>query len=103
LGLDGTELTRTRNVSQLLNDKVDETVVLLVSTDPKASLKDRSAVRRVELKAIRRNTDPRKPDEVSAEKLLYERWVEKNARRVAELSKGKLGYIHIPSMNEEGL
>jgi len=103
LAIDGTEVTPTRNVSQLLNDKVDETVVLLVSADPKASLKDRKAVRRVELKAIRRNTDPRKPDEVSAENLLYERWVEKNARRVAELSKGKLGYIHIPSMNEEGM
>jgi tricorn protease len=103
LAIDGTELTPTSEVSSLLNDKVGETVALLVSADPKASLKDRRAVRRVELKAIRRNTDPRRPDEVSAENLLYERWVENNARRVAELSKGKLGYIHIPSMNEEGL
>ena len=35
--------------------------------------------------------------------LMYDRWVEQNARRVAELSKGKLGYIHIPSMDEAGL
>src|SRR5580704_10954582 len=34
---------------------------------------------------------------------MYERWVEHNAKRVAELSNGKLGYIHIPSMDEEGL
>jgi tricorn protease len=34
---------------------------------------------------------------------MYDRWVEHNARRVAELSKGKLGYIHIPSMDEEGV
>src|SRR5262249_26450791 len=33
----------------------------------------------------------------------YERWVDKNAKKVAELSKGKLGYIHIPSMDEAGL
>src|SRR4029077_20215923 len=35
--------------------------------------------------------------------LMYDRWVQKNALKVAELSKGKLGYIHIPSMDEEGL
>jgi tricorn protease len=34
---------------------------------------------------------------------MYERWVAHNAARVAELSKGKLGYIHIPSMDEFGL
>src|SRR5437763_856080 len=103
LAIDGTELTPTTDISPLLNDKANEPVVLLVSADPKASLKDRKAVHRVELKAIHRDTDPRKPEEVSAEKLLYERWVENNARRVTALSKGKLGYIHIPSMNEEGL
>src|SRR4029077_11910656 len=35
--------------------------------------------------------------------LMYDRWVQKNALKVAELSKGKLGYIHIPSMDEAGL
>lgn len=35
--------------------------------------------------------------------LMYERWVEKNARRVTELSKGRVGYIHIPSMDDAGL
>src|SRR4029078_5372428 len=34
---------------------------------------------------------------------MYERWVANNARRVNEESKGKLGYIHIPSMDEAGL
>ena len=34
---------------------------------------------------------------------MYERWIEHNGKRVAELSKGKLGYIHIPGMDEEGL
>ena len=34
---------------------------------------------------------------------MYDRWVDNNAKKVTELSKGKLGYIHIPSMDEEGL
>jgi tricorn protease len=34
---------------------------------------------------------------------MYERWVDRNTRRVAESSQGKLGYIHIPSMDEAGL
>jgi tricorn protease len=34
---------------------------------------------------------------------MYDRWVKKNADRVTELSKGKLGYIHIPNMQEPGL
>ncbi|HRZ80151.1 MAG TPA: hypothetical protein P5044_09095, partial [bacterium] len=37
-----------------------------------------------------------KPVNLRAEsELLYERWVEKNRTRVDELSKGKLGYVHI--------
>jgi tricorn protease len=94
LAIDGQEITPRSNISRVLNDKVDDVVLLQVSTDPAASLKDRKAVRRVELKAVSRK---------AAGKLLYERWVEANARRVNELSRGKLGYIHIPSMNEDGL
>jgi tricorn protease len=36
-------------------------------------------------------------------KLMYERWVNQNAAQVINESAGKLGYIHIPSMDEEGL
>ena len=35
--------------------------------------------------------------------LMYERWAAKNAERVAKLSGGRYGYIHIPNMNEDGL
>jgi tricorn protease len=34
---------------------------------------------------------------------MYQRWVSKNAEAVAKLSNGTLGYIHIPSMDEQGL
>lgn len=90
LAVDRTELTERVSLSQLLNDKVGEAVQLVVSSNP-ADPKDR---RRVEVQASGRK-------EIAD--LMYERWVESNARRVADVSKGRLGYIHIPSMDEEGL
>lgn len=32
--------------------------------------------------------------------LLYQRWVKANEKEVDKLSKGKLGYVHIPGMND---
>src|SRR5205807_3092980 len=64
--------------------------VVKADADPK----DPKARRRVEIEAADRGR-------VSA--LMYDRWVERNAARVTALSKGKLGYIHIPSMDREGL
>src|SRR5262249_36004902 len=37
------------------------------------------------------------------QELMYDRWVAHNAKLVADKSGGKLGYIHIPSMDEDGL
>jgi len=34
---------------------------------------------------------------------MYERWITNNAAKVSELSDKKLGYIHIPNMQETGL
>ncbi|MBV9122368.1 MAG: PD40 domain-containing protein [Planctomycetes bacterium] len=95
--IDGVELTEKVNLSKLLNDKTGETVVLQVTSNPAADPHDTKAWRRdlrVQIQAGSRD---------SISKLMYERWVEHNARRVAELSHGKLGYIHIPSMDEAGL
>jgi tricorn protease len=80
---------------------VGEAVELQVAADPNAEPKAR---RRVEVQATSRH-DFRTENGVAegVRSLMYERWVENNARKVAELSKGKLGYIHIPSMDEEGL
>jgi tricorn protease len=78
-------------LSQLLNGKVGETVSLQVASDLETPAKER---RTVEVSAVSRDT---------IQPLMYDRWVENNARRVAELSKGKLGYIHIPSMDDSGL
>jgi tricorn protease len=91
LAIDGTEITEATDLSKLLNGKADEVVVLEVASTPGAGPKER---RRVELQAASRG---------QITSLMYDRWVERNARRVAELSKGKLGYVHIPSMDEAGL
>jgi tricorn protease len=95
VAIDGVELTEATNVSKLLNGKVGESVEVQVSSDPNTDPKDPKARRKLEIVAAERDTTIRQ--------LMYDRWVEKNAAKVAELSKGKLGYIHIPSMNEVGL
>jgi len=87
--IDGVELTNTTNVSKLLNDKVGEVVTLTI-----ASAADAKTRRRVEIRAEGR---------AKVNEPMYERWLKRNADRVTELSKGKLGYIHIPNMQEPGL
>ncbi|HEY1860800.1 MAG TPA: S41 family peptidase, partial [Gemmataceae bacterium] len=92
--IDDTELTEQTDLSQLLNSKAEEPLSLQIlaagATDPK----DPKAKRRVEIKATSRD---------KVQNLMYDRWVDHNAKRVAELSKGKIGYIHISSMDENGL
>jgi tricorn protease len=91
--IDGTQLDGHTSLSKLLNAKAGESVVLQVASPPKTpgSL---GPVHRVEVQPVSRE---------QVHELMYERWVEQNARRVAELSAGKLGYIHIPSMDDAGL
>jgi tricorn protease len=91
LAIDGVEITPTTDLSRVLNGKVGENVLLQVATSPTTPPKER---RRFEIQAA---------DRGRVSELMYERWVEHNAARVAELSKGKVGYIHIPSMDEAGL
>jgi tricorn protease len=94
VGIDGVELTDSTDISKLLNGKVGETVVLSVTSNPAADPRDPKARRKVLLQATGRS---------EAVDLMYERWVENNAKRVSELSKGRLGYIHIPDMTQPGL
>jgi tricorn protease len=99
VAIDGVELDEKANLARLLNGKVGEPVVLQIvdnPNDPKAKR------RRVELTAVHRYR-PLPNRTVSISDLMYDRWVAHNAARVAELSGGKLGYIHIPNMEEEGL
>ena len=90
VAIDRTELTPKVNVSQLLANKANEGVLLDVATDPA----DKKTRRRVEVFAVARDR---------ATELMYDRWVDANAAAVAKASGGKIGYIHIPGMDEPGL
>ena len=90
LAIDRTEITDKVNVSQLLNNKTNETVLLDVTSNPA----DPKAKRRVEVQA----TDRRRISQ-----LMYDRWVDRNAAQVSKDSGGKVGYIHIPGMDDAGL
>ncbi len=97
LTIEGVELNDKTNLSKVLNDKVGEPVTLqVVSPDPKTTVipADPKARRRVDIQGANRE---------SVRELMYERWADHNARRVAERSNGKLGYIHIPSMDDAGM
>jgi tricorn protease len=94
VAIDGEEITGKTDVSKLLNGKENETVTVTIATNAAADPKDPKARRRVSIQATSRQ---------NVSKLMYERWVENNAKKVSELSNGKLGYIHIPSMDEAGL
>src|SRR5262249_2658053 len=99
LAIDDEELDEKANLSKLLNGKVGESIILSVTDkpdDPKAKK------RRVELVGLHRRQKPGQKS-ASAAELMYDRWVAKNAERVKARSNGKLGYIHIPSMTEDGL
>ncbi len=86
LGIDRTTLSDKTNLSQLLNNKVGETVLLDVA--------DSKGKRRVEVKG---------EDRSRISQLMYDRWVDANAAQIAKESGGKVGYIHIPGMDEAGL
>jgi tricorn protease len=90
LSIDRVELTDRVNVSKLLNNKTGEGVSLEVASDPK----DAKTKRRVEIVGTSRTR---------ISQLMYERWVKLNAEAVAKASGGKVGYIHIPSMDDAGL
>ncbi len=99
LAIDGVELDEKTSLAKLLNGKVGEAVVLQVVGNP---MDVKAKRRRVEVTGMGRHRTRHHPT-TSISELMYERWVAKNAARVSELSGGKLGYIHIPSMDEDGL
>ncbi len=87
--IDRVQLTPAVNVSKLLNNRAGEGVPLTVKDKP-----DATAKREIEVVAA---------DRTKVGTLMYERWVATNAAKVDTESGGKLGYIHIPGMDEAGL
>jgi C-terminal processing protease CtpA/Prc len=81
--VDGAAITPASDLSQFLNRKAGKNVLL--------GLTDGAAKSDIVVKPV-----------ASAEenRLLYARWVRRNAAEVDRLSNGQLGYVHIPGMND---
>lgn len=91
--INGIELTNKVEVSQILNGKIDEPVVVSVGVESQSDPKVKNR-RSMEITPVTRER---------MAPLVYDRWVNLNAKKVSELSNGRVGYIHIPSMDEPGL
>ncbi len=87
--IDRIELTPKVNLSKLLNNRINDGVTLTLAP---SSFFD-----------IARTAEVIGADRGKITDLMYDRWVRKNNEQVSELSGGKLGYIHIPNMDEAGL
>jgi tricorn protease len=87
VAIDGKPLTDAISPDSLLVGKAGRTVTLKVNS--KASLE---GAREVRVRTI-----------ASDNGLRYNTWVENNRRKVAELSGGRIGYMHVPNTSEDGM
>lgn len=81
--IDGVKIPADTDLSQYLNRKAGQAILLTFATGDKKQ----------EITA-----KPISPAEEN--RLLYRRWVERNRREVDRLSQGRLGYVHIPGMDD---
>jgi len=87
LAIDGEDVAADDNPYRLLRGKTGRTITLRVGRAPTGE-----DARDVALEPI-----------ASEESLFYLEWVAHNRRTVAELSGGKLGYLHLPDMGSDGI
>ena len=87
LAIDGDELQPDVSPYRLLRGKLGRTISLLVHDKPQLD-----GARTVAIEPIG-----------SEEKLFYLEWLVKNRERTAALSDGKLGYLHLPDMGQDGI
>jgi Tol biopolymer transport system component/C-terminal processing protease CtpA/Prc len=81
--IDGEVITADKDIAQYLNRKAGKnTLVVLVEGNTK---------RELIIKPVSLGEENR---------LLYARWVKRNADEVEKMSNGTLGYVHIPGMND---
>ena len=81
--IDGEAVTADRDLAEYLNRKTDRNVLL--------RLREGSATRDVVVKPVNLAAENR---------LRYLRWVRMNQAEVERLSNGRLGYVHVPGMND---
>ncbi len=87
LAIDGVELVANDNPYRLLRNKADRPVQLTVNAKPEAA-----GARTVSFRPIASEVD-----------LRYFAWVARNRARVDALSGGRIGYLHVPDMGEDGI
>jgi len=83
VSIDGDSVTPVEDISRLLNRKAGRNVLV--------AIREGSTLREVVTKPIPLAEEGR---------LLYARWVRANQREVDSLSQGRLGYVHVPGMND---
>lgn len=87
LAIDGQELTANENPYKLLLNKANRPVQLTLNAKPTTD-----GARQTSYKPI-----------TSERNLLYLEWVNHNREAVTKATGGRVGYIHIPDMGEEGI
>ncbi|HEX3555867.1 MAG TPA: S41 family peptidase [Thermoanaerobaculia bacterium] len=86
LAIDGEELAARDNPYRLLRQKADRPVRMTVNSKPTLD-----GAREITFRPISSETD-----------LIYGEWVDGNREKVSKLSNGRLGYIHLPDMGDDG-
>ena len=87
LAIDGEELKATDDIYRLLRNKADNPVSLTVNSS--ASM---AGARIVSYRPV-----------TSEELLIYLDWISNNRRKVDQATGGRVGYIHIPDMGNNGI
>ncbi len=81
--IDGVAIAASKDIAELLNRKAGKNVLLTMT--------DGGSTSEIVVKPVPLAEENR---------LLYARWVKRNADEVTKASNGKLGYVHIPGMND---
>ena len=87
LAINGEEVTAKDDIYKFLRHAGDAPVILMLNSVPSLA-----GARKVTYKPLGSETN-----------LLYFDWVEQNRRTVDELSHGRVGYMHLPDMGENGI
>lgn len=89
ISVDNVKIDGTKNLDELLENKVGKRVEIEVSSNADGSNK-----REIVVKPVTTGTE---------KNLLYRQWVETNRAYVERISSGRLGYVHIPDMGSGSL
>lgn len=87
LAIDGTDLVAHENPYRLLRNKADRPVELTVNSKPVSE-----GARKIRYRPVTTETP-----------LIYLDWVAENRQRVEKTTAGRVGYLHIPDMGDEGI